>query len=443
MNMRDQLPPGPRMLTPLQATGWALRPLAFMDRCQERYGDTFTLRVRRGRPWVFLTRPEDVKRVFTADAALMGAGAGEANPLLEPLLGSRSVMLLDEPEHLSDRKHLLPSFHGSLMQAYGEMMSDVARSHIASWPEGEPFALWPRMQAISMEVVMRAVFGDVDSERLRELRERVVELTNWINDSRRLTLLAALGARSLTPGFARALRPVEQLVLDEVHERRARPREEDGQTILSMLERAYGDDRSPAGEKKLRDELITMVSDGPTATSLAWSFERLLRYPEKLARVRAEVDEGSGSYVEAVVKETLRLCPAVPVVMRRLMEPMEVGGYALPAGTIVAPCVYLVHRRPDVYPEPRQFMPERFLETPANTYSWIPFGGGVRRCVAASFAPLEMQRVIETVVREVELSPASSRSEGPVRSSVSFAPDGGALVVAKRRSDVDALAPAA
>lgn len=432
------LPRGPRMPSSLQAIGWALRPLSFMDRCAERYGEIFTLRVRKGRPWVLLTNPEHAKQVFTRAPELMGAGAGEANPLLGPLLGSRSVMLLDEPDHLEDRKRLTPSFHGSRMQGYGEMMNDVARREIARWPLGEPFALWPRMQAISLEVVMRSVFGEAEGERLERLREKLVEMTNWVNHPRRLAMLAAFGERSITrsAGFKAAMRPVEELVLEEMRDRRARAvsNGEEPDTIFAMLDGAHDRQGPQMSDKKMRDELVTMLSDGPTATSLAWVFERLLRHPEKLERLREEVLAGEGEeYLEAVVTETLRLCPAVPVVMRRLIEPMELGGYTLPAGTIVAPCVYLMHRRADLYPQPRAFRPERFLEKAAGTYTWIPFGGGVRRCVAASFAPLEMRRVIQAVLEEVDLKPAASRSEGAARSSVSFAPDGGALVVATRR----------
>jgi cytochrome P450 family 135 len=407
-----------------------------MDRCQRRYGEIFTLRVRRGRPWVFLTNPQHVKQVFTTAPELLRAGAGEANQLLGPLLGSTSVMLLDEPHHMSDRKRLLPSFHGQRMQGYGEMMAEVARREIERWPLGEPFALWPRMQAISLEVVMRAVFGSAEGERLERLRRRLVELTDWVNDPRRLAMLAAVGQRSITASanFRAVMTPVEEIVLEEVHRRRAEPDADEQESILSMLERAYGEDGAPMSEEKLRDELVTLLSDGPTATSLAWVFERLLRHPDKLARLRREVLDGDSElYLDAVVKETLRLCPTVPVVMRRLVEPMRLGGYTIPADTIVAPCVYLMHRRPDIYPQPRAFMPERFLGSSAGTYTWIPFGGGARRCVAASFAPLEMKRVMKVVLSEVELSPAASRSEGATRSSVSFAPDGGALVVALRR----------
>jgi cytochrome P450 len=430
---RMGLPPGPRMPSTLQATGWALRPLAFMDRCHGRYGEIFTLRVRRDRPWVLLTNPDHVKQVFTAPSELMRAGAGDANPLLEPLLGSRSVMLLDEPHHMSDRKHLLPSFHGQRMQGYGEMMTDIARGEIARWPMETPFELWPRMQAISLEVVMRSVFASIDSERRERLRARLVDLTEWINSPRRLALLAAVGSRSITasPRFHEAMGRVEEVVLEEVRARRAAPQAE-GEDIFAMLERSHGENGSPMTEAKLRDELVTLLSDGPTATSLAWVFERLLRHPETLTRLRAEVLAGeSEEYLDATVKETLRLCPAVPVVMRRLAEPMRVGDYVLPEDTIVAPCVYLMHRRADIYPEPLRFKPERFMGRTAGTYTWIPFGGGVRRCVAASFAQLEMKRVIQTVLREVELRPAESGSEAAARSSVSFVPDGGARVVAR------------
>jgi cytochrome P450 len=436
--VKTKLPPGPPIPTPLQAAIWALRPLELMDRCEARYGEIFTLRIRRGKPWVLLTNPEHVKLVFTRASELMGAGAGEANPLLEPLLGSSSVMLLDEPQHMGDRKRLLPSFHGGRMKDYGAMMSQIAEEKVADWPTGEPFELWPRMQAISMEVVMRSVFGGIDVARAELMRERIAGLTNWINQPRRLALLAAFGSRSITAnaGFRREMGKLEDVVLDEVKLRRARGIADGEEDIFSMLERGHAESGQPASDKKMRDELVTMLSDGPTATSLAWVFERLLRYPEKLGRLREEVLRDAGDeYLDACVKETLRLCPAVPLVMRRLIEPMELGGYLLPAGTIVAPCIYLMHRRADIYRDPLEFKPERFLGgADAGAYTWIPFGGGVRRCVAASFAQLEIKRVIEVVLREFDLRPAISGDEEAARSSVSFAPGGGARVIATRRA---------
>jgi cytochrome P450 family 135 len=425
------------MPSSLQAVGWALRPLPFLERCSERYGDIFTLNIRHGRPWVFLSNPEDVGKVLTISPELVRAGAGEANALLEPLLGPRSVMLLDEPEHMLHRKFMLPAFHGQRMRGYGEMMVEVAREQIASWPVGEPFALWPRMQAISMEVVMRAVFGTTEGEHMERLRVLIKRLTDFLNDPGRLTLLTMFGSRWLARNtrFRETIAPVEAALLEEVRRRRAAPPRPQDEGILSLLGQAYDENGTPMTDQELRDELITLVSDGPTATSLSWTFERLLRHPDKLARLREEVLAGEEeTYTDAVVKEVLRLCPAVALVMRGLVEPMQLSGYTIPAGTTVAPCIYLVHHRHDIYPHPFRFMPERFLEGTPENYTWIPFGSGVRRCVAAVFAPLEMKRVIQTVLREVELAPsASSSPERARRSSVAFAPADQAPVMIKRR----------
>jgi len=420
----------------LQALGWALRPLPFMQTSRDRYGDIFTLRIRRGRPWVFLSDPADIGKVLTIAPELVRAGAGEANPLLGPLLGPRSVMLLDEPDHMTHRKFMLPSFHGERMQGYGEMMVEVAREQIARWPVGEPFALWPRMQAISNEVVMRATFGNTAGPRMEDLRVHLKRLTDWLNDSSRLTVLATFGSRVLTRSraFREVMAPVERALLDEVRRRRESPGHSEDEGILSLLEQAYDESGSPMTEQELRDELITLLSDGPTATSLAWAFDRLLRHPEKMERLRGEVLAGvDQAYTDAVVKEILRLCPAVALVMRGLVEPIELGGYTIPAGTIVAPCIYLLHHREDIYTHPFAFIPERFIHTAPENYTWLPFGSGVRRCVAAQFAQLEMKRVIQTVLREVELAPAPSPgSQRARRSSVAFAPSEARAVVTRR-----------
>jgi cytochrome P450 len=408
-----------------------------MESSRRRYGDIFTLRVRGGRPWVLLSDPDDVGRVLTISPELVRAGAGEANPLLGPLLGSRSVMLLDEPDHLTHRKFMLPAFHGQRMRGYAEMMVEVAREEIARWPVGEPFALWPRMQTISVEVVMRSVFGPEDSPQLRELRKLLRALTDWLNDSRRLTLLSTFGSRWLSENkqFRAVIAPVEAALLTEVRRRRALPESErDDGGMLALLEQAYDASGSPMTEQELRDELITLLSDGPTATSLAWAFERLLRHPEKFARLREEALAGENdAYADAVVKEILRLCPAVPLVMRNLVEPMRFGDYTIPAGTTVAPCIHLIHHREDIYPHPYSFMPERFLERPPDNYTWLPFGSGVRRCVAATFAQVEMKQVMQTVMREVELAAASTDSAHATRSSVAFAPGDHARVIVTRR----------
>jgi cytochrome P450 family 135 len=442
-----EFPPGPRMPSVLQALGWASRPLPFLDRCASRYGDTFTLRVRHGNPWVILTRPQDVKVVFTAEAQAVAASAVEASPTLGPLLGPRSVMLLEEPEHMAHRKLMLPSFHGERMSAYGEMVVDVARREIAAWPRGERIALWPRMQAISSEVLMRSTFGPVETESLRRLSERLRRLTAWLNDPRRLAFTTVLGPSwlSRSRGFRAVMEPVETSVLEEVRRRRTSSTPAEHEDVLTMLERAHAHSGAPMNERELRDELVTLLSDGPTSTSLAWAFERLLRHPDKLERLREEILDGrNDSYAEAVMKETLRLCPVVPLIMRKLLAPMELDGHTIPAGATAAPCPYLIHRREDIYPGARTFVPERFLGTPAPSYSWIPFGGGVRRCLAAGFAQLTIKRVIQTVLSEVELQPVNgASSESAARSSVAFAPADQALAIVTRRGPAARAAPGA
>jgi cytochrome P450 family 135 len=435
------LPPGPRMPSALQAVGWARRPYPFMKHCQERYGDTFTLRILHSGTWVFLCDPDDVKKVFTAPAGSLGVAL--ANPLLLPVLGPRSVMLLEEPAHMARRRLMLPPFHGKRMGADAEMMAAVTREAIGRWPVGEPFELWPHMQAITQEVIMRSVFGPDEGGRLGPLRELLHRLTAALNEPRRLSAAAAMGPRWLarSAGFRAAMAPVEAALLEEV-DRRRRAGENGRKDIVSILIEARYEDGSPLSEGDLRDELMTLLTDGPTSSSLAWVFERLLRHPEKLARLQEEVVGGEeDAYMDAVVNETLRLCPPVPVVVRRLLRPMELGGYELPAGTTVAPCVYLIHRNEEIYPNPRHFLPERFLERPPGTYTWIPFGGGTRRCLAASYAELEMKRVLRTVLSEVELRPADADSEHARRSAISFSPDKRGRVVAEPRTPTPVSVP--
>jgi cytochrome P450 len=416
----------------LQAIGWTQRPLPWLERCHRRYGDIFTLRIRHYGDWVLLADPDDVKRVFTAGRAV---GVDTANPLLGPLLGPRSVMLLEEPEHMTRRKLMLPSFHGQAVQADAEMMAQVARQEISRWPAGEPFALWPRMQDITLDVVMRAVFGpDSDGARLQPLRQRLRGLTTWMNEPRNLAMLAALGPGWVTRsrGYREAMGAVEEAVMAEVRRRKAEP-EGGALGVVSMLVRAEYEDGSPLSDRDLRDELVTLLSDGPTSSTLAWTFERLLRNPDKLELLRDDVLDGEGTYLDAVVKETLRLRPPVPVVVRSLLEPMRLGGYDLPAGTTVAPCIHLIHRDARSYEQPERFLPERFVGTQPGTYTWIPFGGGVRRCLAASYAEMEMKRVLRIVLETTELRAVENDGERARKSAIAFAPDQKGLVIAEPR----------
>jgi cytochrome P450 len=428
-----ELPPGPSLSAEEQSARWSSEPLPFLEECQERYGDTFTLRLRHLGTWVVLADPEDVKRVFSTDSNELGVGV--PNLALRPVLGAHSVMLSEEPEHMARRKLMLPRFHGQRMREDAEMMTELARREVRAWPVGEPFALWPRMQALTQEVVMRAVFGE-DGGRLDRLRGLLSDLTAAVNDEERLQELAERGPSWLeeSPAWREAMAPVEAEVLAEVARRRAEG-EGGRRDAVSILIGARDEDGSPLSEKELRDELLTLLTDGPTSSSLAWVFERLLRHPEKLARLQSELLAGEGeAYLDAVIKETLRLRPPVSVVVRRLLKPATLGGYDLPAETLIAPCVYLVHHRADVYENPAEFVPERFLTQRAAVPTWIPFGGGARRCLAASYAEQEMKRVLHTVLEEVELEPVESRGERVTRGAIAFSPAQHGLVVAKPRT---------
>jgi len=427
------LPPGPRAPRLLQSRRWSREPLPFLEQCRARYGATFTLRLRHLGTWVLLSDPEDVKRVFSAGTGDLGVGV--PNLALRPVLGAHSVMLSEEPEHMARRKMMLPRFHGERMREDAEAMTDLARREVRAWPAGEPFQLWPRMQALTQEVVMRAVFGD-DDGRLDRLRGLLTHLTETVNDEGRLRKLALFGPRWLerSRGWREAMAPVEAEVLAEVGRRRAAG-DEARKDAVSILIDARNEDGSPLSEKELRDELLTLLTDGPTSSSLAWVFERLLRHPDKLARLQEEVLAGEGeAYLDAVIKETLRLRPPVSVVVRRLLKPATLGGYDLPGGTLVAPCVYLIHNSAEIYEDPGSFIPERFLERRAAVPTWIPFGGGARRCLAASYAEQEMKRVVRTVLEEVELEPVDSGSERVTRAAIAFSPAQHGLVIARPRT---------
>ena len=425
------LPPGPGYPRPLSTLGWIFRPGPFMERCRERYGPAFTLRVAHEGTWVFMSDPEAVKQVFTGDPNLLHAG--EANIILSPLLGDNSVLLLDEPEHMTQRKLMLPPFHGERMQRYGELMNDIAEREIRSWPVGQPFKVWPSMQAITLEVIMRAVFGLREGERLERIRTALKDILDFVMDPKRMLTVALLGPTRIqrVPLLKNALDPVDELLFEEIRLRREDSKLEERDDILSMLVQARYEDGRAMSDQELRDELMTLLVAGheTTATSLAWAVERLLRHPEKLARLKEEAGAGEGEYLDAVVKETLRLRPVIPIVLRLLKQPMEIGGWELPKGVAVAPCIYLVHRDPDVYPEPRRFLPERFLENPPGTYTWFPFGGGVRRCLGASFAIFEMKVVLTALARHPALRPASPEPERVRRRAITWTPSRGAEAV--------------
>ncbi|MEK6228379.1 MAG: cytochrome P450 [Actinomycetota bacterium] len=443
------LPPGPRAPRAVQTMAWVTRPGPFMRRCHARYGDVFTVRIAQEGNWVFLAHPDLAKQVFTGDPRVMHAGEG--NAILGPIVGDQSVLLLDEGPHIRERKLLLPPFHGERMQRYGELMTEIAEAEIERWPRGEPLALWPRMQAVTLEIIMRTVFGIQEGGRLDELRRMLSHLLEQTTSKRSMALMAALGPERIKrlAVFRSEIDPVDDLLLDEIRLRREDPGVAEREDILSLLVQARHEDGEPMGDRELRDELMTLLVAGheTTATSLAWAFERLVRHPEKLERLREEADapdgDGDGGYLDAVVKETLRLRPVLPIVVRKLTQPMEIGGYRIPAGASLTPCIYLIHRREDVYLDPTAFRPERFLERPAGTYTWIPFGGGVRRCLGASFAQFEMKRVLAAVAGRLDLRPAEAEDERVARRAITLTPSAGARVVATARASESKREPLA
>lgn len=428
-----RVPPGPRLPRPMQTAAWVSRPGPFMERCRARYGDTFTMKVANEGTWVMLAHPEAVRQVFTGDPRLLHAG--EANIVLRPLLGRHSVLLLDDAPHLAQRKLLLPPFHGERMKRYETLMTQIAEDEVAGWPVSESLALMPRMQALTLEIILRAVFGIREADRLDRLRRLLSTMLD--STMRRPTAFAAmamLGPKRVERlgVFRRVIDPVDELLFDEIHRRRSDPGVAERDDILSLLVQATHEDGAPMSVQELRDELLTLLVAGheTTATTLSWALERLLRHPAAWQRLTDEAAAGEDSYLDATVKETLRLRPVLPIVVRRLRESMEIGGYHLPAGVTVAPCIYLVHRRADLYPEPYAFRPERFLDKPPGTYTWIPFGGGVRRCLGASFALFEMTTVLRVIARSAALTATHpERPERVQRRLIMLTPRDGAEVV--------------
>ena len=415
----DALPAGPTEPPIWQTLRWLLRPISFMESCRRRFGDTFSVRFLGFKtPMVMLSDPDAIRALY--GNAEHGLPAGRTIALL-PILGPRSLLLLEGSEHLARRRLMLPPFHGARMRAYEDTVRAVVAEDVETWPAGEPFALHPHMQKVTLEVILRAVFGVTDPGRRAALGGHLAGLlTDTASAGLQLAVLLQQRFQSAPDPLKRLharRREIDRMLDREIAERRADPRED----ILSMLIAAEFEDA------EIRDQLMTLLLAGheTTATGLAWTFDLLLHHPETLER--AEHDE---RYLRAVVTESLRLRPVIPLAGRRLAAPLEVEGHVLPPGTDVTPAIWLAHTRADRYPEPFAFRPERHLNGGTTTSAWIPFGGGVRRCIGAAFAEMEMRVAIAEILRRRTLRPASPDAERPVRRNVTFSPAGGTVVVA-------------
>jgi cytochrome P450 family 135 len=431
------LPPGPRAPAVLQTLAWALAPTWVMDGCARRHGEAFTLTFSpSGMKLVLISDPEAVKTVFTAPPEVAPSGAGKSP--VASVMGPSSVIVLTGPEHLRQRKLLLPPFHGERMREYEEVIVEATRRDMATWPMGRPMRLQERTRAITLEVILRAVFG-VEAERMGALKEAIAGLLKPMHPL--AIVLVALRRPSLerpTGAIGRALDHLDEVIYEELARRRGQEDLAERRDILSLLMQARDEDGQPMTDSELRDELVTLLLAGheTTATSVAWAVERLVRHPAKLRRLEEEIDSGGEEYMTAVINETLRVRPVVPIVVRLLQEELQVGSYRLPAGTRVVPSIYLTNRNPRVYEAAQEFRPERFLEDGPETFSWIPFGGGIRRCIGASFAQLEMRLILGTVLGELEPSLPGRRwrnGEWVRRRAITLVPAGGARIVWRPR----------
>jgi cytochrome P450/predicted unusual protein kinase regulating ubiquinone biosynthesis (AarF/ABC1/UbiB family) len=440
----DALPPGPASPPFLQAMRWVQWPVPFLDECARTFGETFTVRLPMSPPIVMFSHPDAIKTIFTGDHEDLRAG--EANYRLEPILGKHSLLTLDGTEHLQERRLVQPPFHGDRMLAYGSVMRDIALDAVERWPIGSAFAVHPEMQGITLDVILRTVFGLDEGPAKRELRAALIELLA-VGSNPQL-LLAAQQSNGDSPALriSTARGRVDRLLFAEIAARRGADVSGRGD-VLSLLVQARDEDGSRLDDQALRDELITMLLAGheTTATALAWAICHVLADDRVHARVLDELRAAGGAaadpqqvarleYLDAVCRETLRLTPIVPLVGRRLTRPMTIGGVDLPAGVVASPCIYLAHRRPERWPEPERFRPERFLESKPTPYEFLPFGGGVRRCVGMAFALVEMKIVLAAVLSRVELRAAPGYQVRVVRRSVTLAPSEGMPVVVERRA---------
>jgi cytochrome P450 len=437
---RASLPPGPRLPRPVQGMAFWTRPLAFLERCRARYGSRFTLHLLGSPPFVILSDPADIKEVFTAPADVLHPGEGAR--VLEPVVGQNSVILLDEDAHMEQRKLMLPAFHGERVGRLSDLVASVAEREVAGWSGETAIELHPLLQRLTLEVVLRAVFGLDPGPRLDALRERLSAMLAF--GDRFISLIpprpGSLADRVLErvgpfTTFLRFQGEADELLFELIDERRLAGERRDD--VLTMLLEARHGDGAPMSDQELRDELMTLLVAGheTTASSLAWTFERLSRHPAALDRLEAEVlaDDGD-AYLTATIYETLRRRPVLPNAgPRMVMQPLEVGGWRYPRGVGLVPNAYLVHHDPSIYPDPYAFKPERFLDESPGTYTWIPFGGGRRRCLGASFAMLEMKLVLRAVLRARKLRIATEPFERARRRNITIKPGlGGVTTLSKR-----------
>lgn len=437
------LPPALPLPSALQTLLWIMRPTQYMRWARKLHGDAFTITIP-GYTISLFSAPAAIRTIFAARPEQMHAGT--FNRVLRSTVGDSSVLLLDGTEHIRERKLLLPSFHGARMRFYGETMAEVTRRQLATWRTGATFALHPHAQAITLEIILRTVFGADEGAQLHALRNQIHRTMG--GGESRLSLLAMLAVMDHPGREARApwrwllgsRERTDAMLHAQIAARRSDPRSADRSDVLAMLLQARDEQGRGMTDQEMRDELITALAAGheTTATSLAWAFERILATRAVHNRLRDEIRELGASpdperlaalpYLDATVKEILRLRPVLPAVGRVLQEPCTLQGYEMPAGSNVAACIYLAHLNPEVYPDPEAFQPDRFLGVQPDPASWLPFGGGTRRCIGAAFAQYELKIVLGTILGSCELELAQRAPARVVRRAITYWPEGGTRV---------------
>ena len=417
------LPPGPRAPAVVNLARLAQRPLQSLTGWRRRYGDAVTVPLPIFGTGVYLSDPEAIRELFTGDQSDLRAG--EANSPLAPILGDRSVLILDGREHLRQRKLLLPPFAGSAVQSFRSVIREVAEAEVEGWRPGAEFVMRDRMRVLTFDVICRAVFGIFERERIERLRAALLPVIDTQNALMLPRFMRRdLGRLSPWGRLQRRLAAADSLLYAEIARRRDAPDLEERTDVLSLLLRARDPDDRAMTDLELRDELMTMLLAGheTTATGLAYAFDLIPRHPEVLAKLRTSLSAGDDAYLNAVVTETLRLRPVIDASQRRLTKPRRLAGWDLPAGIRVYPAIAVVHLREDLYPRANEFRPERFIDDDAPSYAWLPFGGGIRRCIGAALAQAEMAEVIRTVVMRVEVEPTRPEPEPVVMRGVTLVP---------------------
>lgn len=413
---------------------FASDPIGFFAELRRRHGDVFSVSFPEFGPLVYVTDPALAKQVLTGDPDRFHAGEATAT-VLEHGLGPNSLLTLDGDEHMRQRKLLLPMFDAESVRGYGDLIAQITEREIETWPIGEPFQMRTHTQAITLEAILRAVIGVRAPDRL----ERASRLIDEFGESGKAVVLLPFRRQGGGPSnswsrFEQARAAFDEFIYEEIALRRAET-PGDGDDVLSLLLSARHDDGSQMTDEELRDQLATLIEAGheTTAAALAWGFDFLLHTPPALARLRESLAAGGDEYLDAVIKETLRIRPVITDVGRKLTAETEIGGYRIPAGTMVMVGIVALHHRDDLYPQPGEFRPERFLDGRTDNYSWVPFGGGVRRCIGAGFAQHEMRIVLRTILERTELRAASPNPERPrVRSFTLLSPRGPRVILERR-----------